>query len=126
VVLRFTAAPKVYFICSGIEMLFVFGLFDTEVAWDGSRHNMLQNAEDLLCPENARFHKVGSTFSHFVWRLLAAFFLNATSYRCHALPECSCSASAITRMYSKRSGPLEGSAVVSRVSFRIFVKGGQT
>jgi hypothetical protein len=67
------------------------------VAWDAFRY-MLQNAEDLLCPEKARFHKVGLISVHFVWRLLAAFFLNATSYCCHALP---CSVSTMMRIYSK-------------------------
>lgn len=38
-----------------------------------------QNAEGLLCPEKARFHRVGSISDHFVRRLLAAFFLNAMS-----------------------------------------------
>ena len=38
---------------------------------------ILQNAEGLLCPEKARFHRVGSISDHFVKRLLAAFFLNA-------------------------------------------------
>ena len=78
---------------------------------------MLQNAEGLLCPKNARFHKVGSISDYFIKRLLAAFFLNATSYRCHALPECSCSASTMMRMYSNRSGPLEGSAAVNTLAY---------
>ena len=43
------------------------------VACNGSRQ-MLQNAEGLLYPENARFQKVGSISNHFDRCLLAAFF----------------------------------------------------
>ena len=92
-------------VCNGHEV----------VACDASRQ-MPQNAEGLLCPENALFHKVGSMSDHFVRRLFAAFFLNATSYFRHASPECSCSARAIVCMYSKRSGPLDGSAVAITVA----------
>ena len=50
----------------------------TVAVWEASIQ-ILQNAEGLLCPEKARFHRVGSISDHFVKRLLAAFFLNAMS-----------------------------------------------
>ena len=39
--------------------------------WEASIQ-ILQNAEGLLCPEKARFHRVGSISDHFVRRLLVA------------------------------------------------------
>ena len=55
------------------------------VAWVASNQS-LQNAESLLLPEKALFHRALSISAHFVrWRF-AGFFRKAMSYICHASP----------------------------------------
>lgn len=78
---------------------------------------MAQRADALLRPEKALFHKVPSGSAHLVRSRLAAFTLKAVSYFCQASPLNSEAAWTIVLMYSKRSAPLVGSAVVRTAAY---------